>query len=133
MSLESAMSPGKIIIRAWIIFACMACALSILGLSKIPMLCYFGLLTILGIVRSRDPEWGNKETQAWSLYAHYRPRATDAGRWVAAPIAEIDKSTVGKLLASRLQREPGLRALRYGTTEPNPASFDSLYDPELDG
>ena len=41
------------------------------------------------------------------FFRDYRPKPTDAGRWVDAPAAELDKSTVGLLLASRAGREPG--------------------------
>ena len=65
-------------------------------------------------------------------YSHlyHRPRQTDAGRWVEAPVAELDKSTFGKLLASRVKREPRLRVV---PSNPPPASLDALYDAELDG
>ena len=61
----------------------------------------------------------------------YRPRDTGAGRWLEAPVAELDKSTVGKLLASRASRDPSLHVV-VSSHRP-PASTDALYDPELDG
>ena len=66
----------------------------------------------------------------WTL-RRYRPRKTDAGKWVDAPIAELDKSTCGKLLASRMRREPGLHVVVR--PEAPPPCTDALYDPELDG
>jgi hypothetical protein len=62
----------------------------------------------------------------------YRRRQTNAGNWLSAPIAEVDKSTCGKLLASRMRREPGLRVV-VASREPPPACSDAFYDPELDG
>jgi hypothetical protein len=61
----------------------------------------------------------------------YRPRDTDAGRWLEAPVAELDKSTIGKLLASRASRDPSLHVVVRRT--PPPVSSDALYDAELDG
>ena len=73
--------------------------------------------------------------RAWSRYrprnTGYRPRDTGAGRWLDAPVAELDKSTVGKLLASRASRDPGLHVVVRST--PPPACSDALYDAELDG
>jgi hypothetical protein len=61
----------------------------------------------------------------------YQPRPTDAGNWLEAPVAELDKSTCGKLLASRLRRQPGLHVVVRPETPRN--CTDALYDPELDG
>jgi hypothetical protein len=61
----------------------------------------------------------------------YQPRPTEAGHWLDAPVAELDKSTTGRLLASRLGRVPGLHV----DTRPRPPRDDGnpLYDAELDG
>jgi hypothetical protein len=61
----------------------------------------------------------------------YRPRNTGAGRWLEAPVAELDKSTIGKLLASRASRDPSLHVVVRST--PDPVCSDALYDAELDG
>ncbi len=61
----------------------------------------------------------------------YQFRDTGAGRWLEAPVAELDKSTVGKLLASRASRDPSLHVVVSNT--PPPVCSDALYDPELDG
>ncbi len=64
----------------------------------------------------------------------YLLRRPDAGKWLEAPIAEVDKSTMGKLLASRMRREPGLHVVVRGNAQPlEPIRQDSLYDAELDG
>jgi hypothetical protein len=65
----------------------------------------------------------------------YRFRRPDAGKWLEAPVAEVDKSsTMGKLLASQMSREPGLRVVVRGREIPSePVSLDPLYDPEVDG
>jgi hypothetical protein len=69
--------------------------------------------------------------EAAPLRRYYQPRPTDAGNWLGAPVAELDKSTCGKLLASRLRREPGLHVvIRHETPR---ICTDALYDPELDG
>jgi hypothetical protein len=68
------------------------------------------------------PRWGRRP---------YEPMRSDAGRWVDAPVAELDKSTIGKLLASRASRDPGLHVV-VPSNHP-PACTDALYDPELDG
>jgi len=63
----------------------------------------------------------------------YRPR--NQGVWEDPPVAELDKSTFGLLLASRLRRVPGLRVAEPRTVR-NPAppgSSDELWDRELDG
>ncbi len=88
----------------------------------------------LFIARCFIPGWPERQAHAWSIRSHYRPRPTDAGRWVNAPIAEVDKSTVGKLLASRMGREPGLHVVVRGRTpDLDPLRADALYDPEIDG
>jgi hypothetical protein len=64
----------------------------------------------------------------------YRYRRPEAGNWLEAPIAEIDKSTTGKLLANRMAREPGLHVVVRGRgSAPEPVRSDALYDEELDG
>ena len=45
--------------------------------------------------------------------------------------AELDKSTIGKLLTSRASRDPSLHVVVRST--PPPACSDALYDPEIDG
>ncbi len=64
-------------------------------------------------------------------FRSYRLKPTDAGRWVDAPVAELDKSTFGKLLASRAGRDPGLHVVVRRS--PPEVRSDSLYDDELDG
>ncbi len=61
----------------------------------------------------------------------YRPRPTARGRWLWAPVAELDKSTTGKLLAGRMRREPGLKVVIRASRPP--PSTDALYDAQLDG
>jgi len=93
----------------------------------IPMGVY--LLSCL-VVLARLTRWGTARSfEPRTL--RYRPRPTDAGQWLDAPIAEIDKSTCGKLLASRLRRQPGLHVVVH-SPGPKPCT-DALYDPELDG
>ncbi len=66
-----------------------------------------------------------------------RPKA--GGNWLAAPVAEIDKSTTGQLLASRLRRDPNLNVEARSGTSPDadpragPLGRDGLWDRELDG
>ncbi len=66
-----------------------------------------------------------------SMSHSYRKKYTEAGRWLEAPVAELDKSTIGKLLASRASRDPGLHVIVRST--PTPTCTDALYDPEIDG
>jgi hypothetical protein len=68
--------------------------------------------------------------QRWGRWP-YRPMRTNAGRWLEAPVAELDKSTIGKLLASRASRDPSLHVVVRST--PAPICSDALYDAELDG
>jgi hypothetical protein len=63
-----------------------------------------------------------------------RVRRRRQGVWADPPVAELDKSTVGLLLASRLRREPGLRVVAPGQGRDWPAPpSDGLWDRELDG
>ena len=61
----------------------------------------------------------------------YRSRDTTSGRWLEAPVAELDKSTLGKLLTSRASRDPSLHVV-VRSAHP-PVCTDALYDAELDG
>jgi hypothetical protein len=63
------------------------------------------------------------------------PRRRDQGVWADPPVAELDKSTFGRLLADRLRRNPGLRVVVAPRQSPPlpPASTDGLWDRELDG
>jgi hypothetical protein len=69
------------------------------------------------------------------VWQENRPRRiAEEGNWLDAPIAEVDKSTIGKLLASRMRREPGLHVVVRGRdSSPEPFRQDALYDAELDG
>ena len=129
------MKPGKAIILLLLIPACLT--LATWGLSGRPwglLILSIGIQLAIFIAKCGNAKWMDNEAHAWSIGRVYRPRPTDAGRWVDAPIAEIDKSTVGKLLASRMRRDPGLQVVVRGrTAESHPASSDGLYDPELDG
>lgn len=107
--------------------------LVLLGIPLLPRVVILGLIYLFGsllvVCRSRKSEQPRPvATQpAWG----YQPRPTDAGHWLDAPVAELDKSTIGKLLASRLRREPSLHVV-IGPATPK-AITDPLYDPELDG
>jgi hypothetical protein len=71
-----------------------------------------------------------KEAHEASPYRRIR-RPSDAGNWLEAPVAELDKSTFGELLARRLRRQPELHVVvRHETPK---VCTDALYDPELDG
>jgi hypothetical protein len=77
-------------------------------------------------------EWlGSKSSP---LPTHRPKKRRDEGIWQDAPIAVVDKSTIGKLLASRMRREPGLQVVVRGQdAAPEPFRLDELYDPEVDG
>ena len=74
---------------------------------------------------------GMRIGEAAPFRRYYQPRPTDAGNWLEAPVAELDKSTCGKLLASRLRRQPSLHVVVNHETPK--VCTDALYDPELDG
>jgi hypothetical protein len=135
LNLETAMKRRKVIFLSLLSLAFLLIATW--GAPSRPMsvfLLFIGIHLVFLILRCITPEGMKREAHAWSIGRHYRPRQTGAGRWLDAPIAEVDKSTVGKLLASRMRREPGLHVVVRGrTAEPHPASSDCLYDPELDG
>jgi hypothetical protein len=63
------------------------------------------------------------------------PRRRDEGIWADPPVAELDKSTFGRLLANRLRRDPRLRVVapRPEARPTPPASDQGLWDRELDG
>jgi hypothetical protein len=85
-------------------------------------------------VVSSIPQQNQVRSPARPRVRGYTPRPTNAGHWVEAPIAEVDKSTMGQLLASRMRREPGLHVVvRSPSSAPEPIRLDALYDAELDG
>ena len=129
------MKPRKAVILLLLIPACLIVfTWSVPSRSRILFFLCIGLQLAILIARCQDARWMDREAHAWSLRRGYRPRPTDAGQWIDAPIAEIDKTTVGKLLASRMRRTPGLHVVVRGdSAESHPASSDALYDPELDG
>jgi hypothetical protein len=63
------------------------------------------------------------------------PRRRDQGVWADPPVAELDKSTLGLLLADRLRRDPALHVVvARPEASPTPlASNHELWDRELDG
>jgi len=91
------------------------------------------ILNVVAIVSNRwlGPIQVRDEKVAPILTRRYRSRDTTSGRWLEAPVAELDKSTLGKLLASRASRDPSLHVVVRST--PPPVCTDALYDPELDG
>ncbi len=63
-----------------------------------------------------------------------RRKWSDQGRWLDAPIAEVDKSTCGLLLANRWRRDPSLRVIAsQGGRDSTPGPHGGLWDRELDG
>ena len=65
---------------------------------------------------------------------HVRKTRSEEGRWLDAPIAEVDKSTTGILLGNRWKRDPSLRVMvRRGGTDATPSPHGGLWDRELDG
>jgi len=56
------------------------------------------------------------------------------GRWLDAPIAEVDKSTCGLLLANRWQKDPKRRIIASREkSDPTPTPHGELWDRDLDG
>jgi hypothetical protein len=62
-------------------------------------------------------------------------RRREQGVWADPPVAELDKSTLGLLLADRLRRDPALHVVvaRREARPTPPASNHDLWDRELDG
>jgi len=59
---------------------------------------------------------------------------SDQGRWLDAPIAEVDKSTCGLLLGNRWRRDPSLRVIASrGGPDAGPGPHGGLWDRDLDG
>jgi hypothetical protein len=101
-------------------------------LSFNPPLFLIFLSILFGAIVAECIRLGSKKAQSSvRTRERYRPRDTDAGRWLEAPVAELDKSTIGKLLASRASRDPSLHVVVRNT--PPPTCTDALYDPEIDG
>jgi hypothetical protein len=78
----------------------------------------------------------NRERDAAGARNAWRtPRRRDQGVWADPPVAELDKSTLGLLLADRLRRDPALHVVvaRPEATPTHPASNHELWDRELDG
>jgi len=91
-----------------------------------------GVFLIRVVFTSRDGFSLNQ--RSWALQTSLsgnRKRNRNAGRWLGAPVAELDKSTLGKLLTSRASRDPSRHVIVSRT--PTPVCSDALYDPELDG
>jgi hypothetical protein len=97
------------------------------------ILTFIALTWMIGIASTRSrPKDSPVEINNRQLRRR-RPRSEE-GIWRDAPIAEVDKSTIGKLLASRMRREPGLHVVVRGPdSAPEPFRQDALYDAELDG
>jgi hypothetical protein len=134
---EFAMYRGARIYLCFVVFVCLSIAI---GTNSMPsrMLRVVSLATIFAFLLYRHPAnrwWNNPINSVGPRFRGYRPRPTDAGQWVEAPIAEVDKSTFGKLLASRMQREPRLNVVVRGRDAGTPpvGSDSPLYDAELDG
>ncbi len=126
------MKPGKAAILPQIVpVGLLVVAGSVAGRRWTFLFAWAAIQLVVFFGRMRDARWIDREAHARSIGRRYRPTRTDAGRWTAAPIAEIDKSTCGKLLAGRLRRNPGLKVV-VGRGPAGPPS-DVLYDPELDG
>jgi hypothetical protein len=118
-------------VARWLSLAGLLLALGfVLSLSRFLFLAYFSILGMM-IVTETIPIGLKGWQDLVRRRRPYRPRDTGAGRWLEAPVAELDKSTVGKLLASRASRDPGLHVV-VSRNEP-PVCSDALYDPELDG
>jgi hypothetical protein len=118
----------------------------------VPMAGFYAALLVIDLVREKflaSNSWLLKmflASNSWLLkmfpffhqikvWQEGRPRReSEEGIWLDAPIAEVDKSTIGKLLASRMSREPGLHVVVRGRdAAPEPFRLDTLYDAELDG
>lgn len=102
-----------------------------------------GVMQIIGVALSA---WIIMATSARS--ARQQPRGDEipprsrrhvlkpGGDWLGAPVAEIDKSTTGQLLAGRLRRNPEIQISHHpAPAEPvhQPPRRDALWDRELDG
>ena len=107
-------------------------------LAKVPIYGFFGIIAIRFVISAPKlpllllclliPVSG------WAIRIGLMKRNQSAGRWLHAPVAEVDKSTLGNLLANRMKRNPGLNVVVRGASTPmNPAALDQLYDYELDG
>jgi hypothetical protein len=99
-----------------------------LPLLKLLFLVILSFAFVALVVKWNQPFYVRLDT---SWRRPYQPRDTGAGRWLEAPVAELDKSTIGKLLASRASRDPSLHVVVRNT--PPPVCSDALYDAELDG
>ena len=124
------MKPASIdFVRWWAVLALVATSGVVFSQARpfFPFSMGFCVALILSIHRVAGSRSGPSGPRLWS----YRFRNPDAGRWLEAPVAELDKSTVGKLLASRASRDPSVHAVVGGSKSPDRS--DTLYDPEIDG
>jgi len=91
-------------------------------------------LVLYQVVRLARGLWGG----AADFSLARRPVLKPSGKWEGAPVAEIDKSTTGRLLAGRVRRDPSLlRNVSLTPSPPEPGSTpprrDGLWDRDLDG
>jgi hypothetical protein len=133
--MELVMIPRKAVIISMLLFSMLMSGWCLVSGTRFPIRIFLWFHFALLLCSRYNPATNIGKNSVDSVtrirWTTYRPRMTDAGKWVEAPVAELDKSTFGKLLASRLRREPGLDVVK--STERPEVCSDALYDPELDG
>jgi hypothetical protein len=119
------------LLMSWL--GCFSLHRSLLGCLVFSLPGFLGAVALLVVANPETVPTNRPGPHPW-FRRPYQFRRPEAGTWLDAPIAEVDKSTMGKLLASRMRREPGLHVVvrgRDATSEP--IRSDALYDAELDG